>query len=429
MKEKFKLTALEKYWVLNDIGNSAFILLVATLLPIYFNSLASAGGVSESDYLAYWGYAASIVTVLVAFIGPVCGALTDQRGFKKPVFLITILLGAVGCALLGFAWSWLAFLAIFVIAKVGFSSSIVFYDSMLPEITTEERMDKVSSMGFAYGYIGSVIPFVVCLVLVLAYESFGITQNTAMMIAFSLTAVWWIVASVPLLKQYKQTAAAAPQKHAVREAFRQLWETLKHAMQHKHIILYLAAFFFFINGVNTIIDMATAYGESLGLDSTGLLLALLVTQIVAFPFALLFGRLATKVDSGKLIKICIAAYTGITAFAVFLVVQWQFWVLAVMVGMFQGAIQALARSYLGKIIPAERSGAYYGLMDICGKGASFLGMLLISLINQLTEGVTINIFGLTLRNANIAVSVLLVLFAIGFVLFCKADKLNKERKA
>jgi UMF1 family MFS transporter len=175
--------------------------------------------------------------------------------------------------------------------------------------------------------------------------------------------------------------------------------------------------------------MATAYGESLGLDSTGLLLALLVTQIVAFPFALLFGRLATKVDSGKLIKICIAAYTGITAFAVFLVVQWQFWVLAVMVGMFQGAIQALARSYLGKIIPAERSGAYYGLMDICGKGASFLGMLLISLINQLTEGVTINIFGLTLRNANIAVSVLLVLFAIGYALFCKADKLNKERQA
>ena len=429
MKEKFKLTPLEKSWILYDIANSAFVLLAATLIPIFFNAVAGSAGLSETQYLSYWGYAGSISTLLVAFIGPVCGALTDQRGFKKPVFIVTILLGAVGCALLGFAWSWLAFLAIFVIAKVGFSSSIVFYDSMLPEITTEERMDKVSSMGYAYGYIGSVIPFVVCLVLVLFYESFGISQTTAMMIAFSLTAVWWILASLPLLKQYKQTASSEPRHQPVRQAFRQLWDTLKHAMQHKHIILYLAAFFFFINGVNTIIDMATAYGESLGLDSTGLLLALLVTQIVAFPFALLFGRLATKVDSGKLIKICIAAYTGITAFAVFLVVQWQFWVLAVMVGMFQGAIQALARSYLGKIIPAERSGAYYGLMDICGKGASFLGMLLISLINQLTEGITLNIFGLTLRNANIAVSVLLLLFAIGFVLFCKADKLNKERKA
>ena len=161
MKEKFKLTPLEKSWILYDIANSAFVLLAATLIPIFFNAVAGSAGLSETQYLSYWGYAGSISTLLVAFIGPVCGALTDQRGLKKPIFLITILLGAVGCAMLGFAWSWLAFLAIFVIAKVGFSSSIVFYDSMLPEITTEERMDKISSMGFAYGYIGSVIPFMI----------------------------------------------------------------------------------------------------------------------------------------------------------------------------------------------------------------------------------------------------------------------------
>ncbi len=429
MKEKFKLTPLERSWILYDVANSAFVLLAATLIPIFFNSVASGAGLSDTQYLSYWGYAGSISTLLVAFIGPVCGAMTDQKGFKKIIFLVTILLGAVGCAALGFAWSWLAFLAIFVIAKVGFSSSIVFYDSMLPEITSEERMDKVSSMGYAYGYIGSVIPFVVCLVLVLMYESFGITQTTAMTIAFLITAAWWVIFSLPLLKKYRQTASVERRKHPIAQAFRLLGETLKHAVQHKHILLYLVSFFFFINGVNTIIDMSTAYGESLGLDSTGLLLALLVTQIVAFPSAILFGRLASRVDSGKLIKICIAAYTGIAAFAVFLVVQWQFWVLAVMVGMFQGAIQALARSYLGKIIPAERSGAYYGLMDICGKGASFLGMLLISVINQLAEGVQIRIFGLTLGNANLAVSTLLILFAIGFVLFCKADKLNKEQAA
>ncbi len=427
MKEKFKLTPLERSWIAYDVANSAFVLLAATLIPIFFNAVAGSAGLSDTLYLSYWGYAGSIATLLVAFIGPVCGALTDQKGFKKKIFFVCILLGAVSCAALGFAWSWLAFLVIFVVAKVGFSSSIVFYDSMLPEITTEERMDKISSMGYAYGYIGSVIPFVVCLVLVLMYESFGITQNTAMTIAFLITAVWWIVLSLPLLKKYQQTASVAPRKRPVLHAFRLLGETLKHAMGHKHILLYLISFFFFINGVNTIIDMSTAYGESLGLDSTGLLLALLVTQIVAFPSAILFGRLASRVDSGKLIKICIAAYTGIAAFAVFLVVQWQFWVLAVLVGMFQGAIQALARSYLGKIIPAERSGAYYGLMDICGKGASFLGMLLISVINQLAEGVTVNVFGLTLGNANLAVSTLLILFAIGFVLFCKADKLNKEQ--
>jgi len=173
--------------------------------------------------------------------------------------------------------------------------------------------------------------------------------------------------------------------------------------------------------------MATAYGTSLGLDTTGLLLALLLTQVVAFPFAILFGRLASRVRPGKLMKICILSYTGITLFAVFLVAQWQFWLLAVLVGMFQGAIQALSRSYLAKIIPAERSGAYYGLMDICGKGASFLGMLIVAFVNQITIDLEIPpIFGLQLQNDNLAVAALLVLFVIGFLLFCKADKLNKK---
>ena len=143
MNETLKLTKLEKSWILYDIANSAFILLVATLMPIYFNALAGAAGLSESDYLAYWAYAGSVVTVIVAIIAPICGTLADQKGFKKPLFLICLSMGALGCAALGGAWSWLSFLVIFVIAKVGFSSSIVFYDSMLPEITTEERMDKI----------------------------------------------------------------------------------------------------------------------------------------------------------------------------------------------------------------------------------------------------------------------------------------------
>ena len=151
MKERFKLTALERSWILYDVGNSAFILLVSTLIPIYFDALAAAGGVSENNYLAYWGYAGSISTLLVAIIGPICGTMADQKGFKKPIFLLSLLLGAIGCAALGAAWSWLAFLVIFIIAKVGYSSSIVFYDAMLPEVTTEDRMDKISSLGYAYG--------------------------------------------------------------------------------------------------------------------------------------------------------------------------------------------------------------------------------------------------------------------------------------
>ena len=175
--------------------------------------------------------------------------------------------------------------------------------------------------------------------------------------------------------------------------------------------------------------MATAYGTALGLDTTGLLLALLVTQIVAFPCAIIFGRLASKHDTGKLIKICIAAYTFINIFAIFLVSQWQFWLLAVMVGMFQGGIQALARSYLGKIIPAERSGEYFGFMDICGKGASFVGTMLIAVVSQASDGMELNVFGVTLQNESLAVGALVFTFIIGFILFCKADKMNKERIA
>ena len=426
MKEKFQLTALEKGWILYDVGNSAFILMVSTLIPIFFNALAESAGIYEDLYLSYWGYAGSIATVLVAIIGPVCGAIADRNN-KRTIFFISLLVGVAACALLGAMNGWIAFLAMFILARVGYSASIVFYDSMLPEITSEDRMDKISSLGYAYGYIGSVIPFIVCLVLVLMCDSFGLTTGSAMTIAFVLVSVWWVGCSLPLLKNYRQTAFLAPTQALVKDAFRQLWGTLKAARQEKHIFLYLLSFFFFFDGVYTIIDMATAYGAALGLDTTGLLLALLWPQFVAFPCSIIFGRLSAKHDTGRLIKVCIVAYTGITVFGIFLVSQWQFWVLATLVGMFQGGVQALSRSYLGKIIPAERSGEFYGLMDIFGKGASFVGLAMVSLVSQLTAGITVDVFGITLQNENLAVGSLIILFIIGYLLFCKADQLNKAR--
>ena len=300
MKEKFKLTKLERNWILYDIANSAFTLLVSTLIPIYFNSLAGSAGVHEDMYLSYWGYAGSISTILVAIIAPICGTLSDRK-FKKPIFLLTVLLGCVACAAMGLTTHWLLFLGIFVIAKVGFHSSIVFYDSMLPEITTDKRMDNVSSMGYAFGYIGSVIPFVACLVLVLFCDSFGMTMGGAMVCAFLITAAWWAILSLPLLRSYKQTAFVDGEGAPLKDSFKQLVRTFKEAKKEKHVFMYLIAFFFFINGVYTIIDMATAYGSALGLDTTGLLLALLLTQVVAFPCAIIFGRLSAKYDTGLLI--------------------------------------------------------------------------------------------------------------------------------
>ena len=393
---KTGMTREEKNWVLYDVGNSAFVLLVATIMPIYFNYLAENAGLSAADYLAYWGYATSAATLIVALLGPVFGTLADTEGLKKPIFTTTRWIGGIGCLALGFSRQWFLFLLIYIIAKIGFSGSLIFYDSMLGDITTEDRVDNVSSQGYAWGYIGSCVPFVVCLGVVLGAGKIGISTELAMMISFAIVAVWWIGASIPLLKSYQQKHYVERQPKAVRNSFKRLGDTLKNIRNEKKIFLFLIAFFFYIDGVYTIIDMATAYGTALGLDSTGLLLALLVTQLVAFPFAIIFGRLSKCYDVRTLITICIAAYFGIAVFAIFLKAQWQFWIMAILVGIFQGGIQALSRSYFTKIIPAEKSGEYFGLMDICGKGASFLGTTVISLIAQLTGKVNIGLGAISL---------------------------------
>lgn len=417
-KRGTKLTALERSWILYDVGNSAFVLMCATLIPIFFNALAEEGGLSSVEYLAYWGYATSVVTLVTALLSPVLGALADTKGFKKPIFMLCLGVGVVGCCVMGFARQWLPFLMIFVLAKIGYSGSLVYYDSMLSDVTTPERMDDLSSCGYAWGYIGSCIPFVVCLALVLGAGAIGLSQLTALSLALLITAVWWLVVTLPLLRRYRQLHYAAEgREHAVRQSFARIGHTLRHLHEDKQVFWFLLAFFCYIDGVYTIIDMATAYGTALGLDTTGLLLALLLTQVVAFPSALVFGRLSARYPSTTLIPICVAAYAGIAVFAFFLATQWQFWVLAVIVGMFQGGVQALSRSHFAKIIPPEKSGEYFGLFDICGKGASFLGTMIVSVGTQLTG------------SANVGVGSLLALFIIGFVLFrlsCRAGVITDK---
>ena len=409
---KLKLTKLERAWIMYDIGNSAFVLLVATIIPIYFNYLADMKNISSSNYLAYWGYATSVATLIVAVIGPIFGTVADTKNMKKKIFMVCLMVGTISCAVLGLITHWLVFLVIFVIAKVGFSSSLVFYDAMLTDVTTEERMDDVSSQGYAWGYIGSCIPFIIGLCLVLFGDKFGLSMQMSMAITFLITAIWWFAITLPLLEQYKQTHYVENQGEIILKSFGRLWNSLKEMKKEKHIFMFLLAFFFYIDGVYTIIDMATAYGESLGLDSTGLLLALLVTQIVAFPFCLIFGTLAKKISGSTLITVCIVAYFLIVLYAIQLDKQYEFWILAVCVGMFQGGIQALSRSYFAKIIPPEKSGEYFGLLDICGKGASFLGTTLVSVVSQVTGKV------------NIGVGAIAIIFVIGFVLFRKAVALN-----
>lgn len=409
---KNKLTKLEFKWICYDMGNSAFILLVATILPIYFNYLSSSQGVAEHNYLSYWSYAASISTLIVALAGPILGTLADYKDHKKKIFLTTAMLGALALACFWIPSSWFAFLVLFIAAKVAYSLSLIVYDSMLTDITTEERMDAVSSKGYAWGYIGSVVPFIISLVFVLMYDKMGMTLKTAMMIAFILNAVWWIAFTLPLVKSYKQKYYIEPEAHPALDTFARLKDTLMKAKEQKKVFLFLFAFFFYIDGVYTIIDMATAYGTSLGLNTTGLLLALLLTQIVAFPASLTFAVLSKTKDTASLIKVAIIAYFLIALFAVQLDKQWEFWVLAVAVGCFQGGIQALSRSYFAKIIPENASGEYFGLFDICGKGASFLGTMLIGVVTQITG------------KQNLGVAALSIMFVIGYLIFNKVSKMD-----
>lgn len=409
---KNKLTKLEFKWICYDMGNSAFILLVATILPIYFNYLSSSQGVAEHNYLSYWSYAASISTLIVALAGPILGTLADYKNHKKKIFLTTAMLGALALACFWIPNSWFAFLVLFVAAKVAYSLSLIVYDSMLTDITTEDRMDAVSSKGYAWGYIGSVVPFIISLVFVLMYDKMGMTLKTAMMIAFILNAAWWIVFTLPLVKSYKQKYYIEPEAHPALDTFARLKDTLMKAKEQKKVFLFLLAFFFYIDGVYTIIDMATAYGTSLGLNTTGLLLALLLTQIVAFPASLTFAVLSKTKNTASLIKVAIIAYFLIALFAVQLDKQWEFWVLAVAVGCFQGGIQALSRSYFAKIIPENASGEYFGLFDICGKGASFLGTMLIGVVTQITG------------KQNLGVAAISIMFVVGYLIFNKVSKMD-----
>lgn len=408
---------LEKSWIYYDIGNSAFTMMVSTIIPIWFNTLAANAGMSNSEYLAFWSYATSIATILVAIIGPVFGSIADNKDFKKPMFMFVLFVGVIGCALLGAVPNWILYLITYVIAKICYQTSLVFYDSMLTDVTTPERMDLVSSQGYAWGYIGSCIPFVIALGLYAAGnpDFLGImNERLSIFLTFIVIAVWWFCVTIPLLKNYKQKYYVETTSNKVKESISRLGKTLVTMYRdEKKVFFFLLAFFFYIDGVYTIIDEAVAIGTALGLNQMGLLVILLLTQVVAFAFATLFGKLSEKYSSVQLITVCILGYFAVAIYALFMKELWQFGIMAFVVGMFQGAIQALSRSYFAQIIPANASGEYFGIYDICGKGAAFMGTTLVGITVSITNSV------------NVAVATLTVLFILGLFFFRIATKEDK----
>ena len=398
------LSKRERSWVLYDVGNSAYVMLAATLIPIYFSAIAEPG----SSAVVAWGYATTVASLALALLMPFLGSLADLKGNKKKFLAGTIGTGAVSLAVMGVPGNAMVFLVIYVFSSVMLNASLVFYDAFLVDATEQERYDEVSSQGYAWGYIGSCIPFIVCLVIVLFGSGFGIGQLDGIRISFVITAAWWLVFSVPVLRDVHQTHFKAREAHLFRHTLKGLAGTCKKIARDKRLLMYMLAFFFYIDGVHTIITMSTSYGTDLGIDSTQLVLALLVTQFVAFPSAIAYGRLAGRFGTKRMLLIAVFAYFCITLFAAFFLRSAaEFWVLAVCVGLFQGGIQALSRSEFGKLIPKENANEYYGFFDIFGKYATIMGTLLVSVFTQLTGSSSYGVLSVA------------VLFIIGFVLLWK----------
>lgn len=414
-----KFTKLERNWVLYDVGNSALVLFNTSVVPIYFNAINQ--GASAAELVTAWANAQTVASLVVALLMPILGSLADFAGNKIKFFLGAFLTGFVLCLAQAIPISALPFLVVYVLCTIGLNSSMTFYDAMLTDVTTDDRMDSVSSSGYAWGYIGSCIPFIVCIGLILGGPAvLGLDMLWCVRVSFIIIALWWLVFTLPLVRTYRQRFGKTLGEGAtlgteIAKTFKGLGTTLKSIAKDRQLFIYMIAFFFYIDGVHTVISMATTYGSSLDIDSTQLILALLVTQFVAFPSAIAYGRMAGKYGTLRMILIAVFAYVCIVLFAAFFLQSaFEFWILAIAVGMFQGGIQALSRSYFGKLVPKERANEYYGFFDIFGRYASVMGTFLVATVTSLTG------------SANYGVLSIGVLLIIGFVLLLKLPDARHE---
>ena len=410
---QIKLTPEERSWALYDVANSAYILLLTAVIPIYVKSLGEGAGYTAAQTTSHWGLVQSVGTFFVALLAPLLGAMADYRGRKKKLFTLFFLLAAGSLTLMAFTGSYFALLAFNAVCAFCYAGANNFYDAFLVDVTSDARMDYVSSFGFAVGYIGSCVPFVICIAVIFLHP-FGWDTAMGVRVSFVITALWWLLFSLPMLLRVRQRYALeeAPE-HLLRDVFGRLRGTIRDIAKNRRIGLFLLAYFFYIDGVDTIIRMSTSFGYDVGIDETQLVLALLVTQIVAFPAVLLFARLIKRFDAKRIILFSIAVYFGICIFGFFLQHAWQFWALAICVGLVQGTIQALSRSYFGQLVPKEKNSEYFGFYNILGKYATIMGPLLMSLVTTLTGSSRYGVLSVAL------------LFVIGFLVFRQVPAIGK----
>ncbi len=408
----------EKSWMWYDWGHSAYSIVISTaIFPLFYKAAAEGAGVSAANSTAYLGYTIAISTFILALLGPILGTIADYQGFKKTFFAGFSLLGVIATALLTFIPNdnWELLLVCYMFIAIGSAGSNVFYDAFLVDVTDDERMNKVSTRGFAIGYIGSTIPFIISIAIILLAEKevLPISVTAASQIAFFLTAVWWGVFTLPMLRNVRQKHYLKRESRIVVNSFKRLFETIKQIKQHRTIFLFLLAYFFYIDGVGTIITMSTAYGTDLGIESTDLLIILFVTQVVAAPFAMLYGRLADLFSSKIMLYAGICVYIVVCIYAYFMKSAFDFWVLAMLVASSQGGIQALSRSYFAKMVPKDNANRFFGFYNIFDKFASILGPLLVGATAQLTGHTSMGVFSLV------------ILFIIGIFILMRVPEPGK----
>lgn len=411
------MTKKERSWIAYDWANSAYSMAItSSILPIFYKSYA-ASGIDSATSTAYWGYSNTIATIIIAILSPILGTLADYRGNKKRFFTIFLLLGVFSTAALSLVGegNYIFCLLIYILTTVGFNGGNLFYDAFMVDVTTEDRYHKVSTYGYSFGYIGSTIPFIISIAFIMMADKLGVTSIFATRFAFIFTAVWWFAFSIPLLKNVKQENYLEPEPRPFLNSFVRLGKTFKKIKQYKAIVIYLIAFFLYIDGVHTIISMATAYGYDIGIPENTLMIVLLVVQFVAFPCAIFYNYLAEKYFSVKtMLLFGIATYIVITIIAYRMTTELEFWIVALLVGTAQGGIQALSRSAFGKIVPKQNSAEFFGFYNIFGKLSSSMGPLAVGITAQLTG------------NSRLGILVLIIFFIIGGLVLYKLDFENSR---
>lgn len=380
-------------WAMYDWANSAFFTtIVAAVFPPFYRRLVLAAGGSPAEATAYWAYTTSAALLLAAVLGPLLGTLADVGRNKKQWLAAFAGLGILSTAGMYFLRGDHFLLAslLFSGGALGVTGSIVFYDALLPHVARPEDIDRVSARGYAFGYLGGGLLLAFNVALILRPEVFGLPdQVTAIRVSFLSVALWWAVFSIPLFRWVPEPGIPGGgedcgTRGAVREAWRRLGGTLRRVRSYRHVALFLLAFLIYNDGIGTIIKMATAYGDEIGIGLHDLIAALLVTQFVGIPCSLAFGRLAGRIGSKAGILIGLAVYSGIAVLAFFMTTAFHFYLLAVLVGLVQGGTQALSRSLFGSMIPRHQSAEFFGFFSTSEKIAGILGPFLFGLIGQAT---------------------------------------------